>query len=293
MLRRVCVFAPAKINLALHVTGRRADGYHLLDTLVAFASLGDRVVLDLDTPPGLTLSGPESAGVPADGRNLVARTLAAFWPAAAPGITLEKNLPPASGIGGGSADAAATWRAMAALGGWPAPGPADMARLLALGADIPMCLASRPARVTGIGETIQPLPALAALPAILVNPRVEVPTPAVFAALGHKENPALAPLAADPTDRPALIDWLARQRNDLEAPAITLAPVIAQVLAALRALPGCRLARMSGSGATCFALMSDEAAAASATQWLEQEHPGWWVRAALIDAQDRSAPVAG
>lgn len=292
MPRRVSVFAPAKINLALHVTGQRADGYHLLDTLVAFASVGDRVVLDLDTAPGLTLAGPECTGVPADGRNLVARTLASFWPGVAPGITLEKNLPPASGIGGGSADAAATWRAMAALGGWPAPGVGEMARLLSLGADIPMCLASRPARVTGIGETIQPLPALATLPAILVNPRVEVPTPAVFAALAHKESPALGPLPQDLGDAAALAGWLSAGRNDLEAPAISLVPAIAQVLGVLRALPGCRLARMSGSGATCFALLPDAAAAERAAESLQGDYPGWWVRAAMIDAVDRSAAVA-
>ncbi|TKD15538.1 4-(cytidine 5'-diphospho)-2-C-methyl-D-erythritol kinase [Rhodobacter capsulatus] len=285
-MRRIDVFAPAKVNLALHVTGQRADGYHLLDSLVAFSPVGDGLTLAPAEGLGLGLkvSGPEGAAVPAGPENLVLKAAALFGAGAA--VTLEKCLPAASGIGGGSSDAAAALRGMAALTGQPLP---EAGAVLKLGADVPMCLDPRPARTRGIGEDLTPV-ALPALPAVLVNPRVEVPTPSVFKALSRKDNP---PLPEIPTfgDADACIAWLSAQRNDLQAPAVAQAPVIAEVLAVLAALPGCKLARMSGSGATCFGLFGTEAEAAAAQATLAARHPGWWsAHGSLGDQAQKAAP---
>ncbi|WP_110804963.1 4-(cytidine 5'-diphospho)-2-C-methyl-D-erythritol kinase [Rhodobacter viridis] len=266
---RIDVFAPAKVNLALHVTGQRADGYHLLDSLVAFSPVGDALTLAPADALVLKVSGPEGAAVPEGPENLVLKAAALFGVGAA--VTLEKCLPAASGIGGGSSDAAAALRGMAALTGQPLP---DAAAVLKLGADVPMCLDPRPARTRGIGEDLTPV-ALPPLPAVLVNPRVEVPTPSVFKALTVKDNPPLPEIPAF-ADAGACIGWLADQRNDLQAPAVAQAPVIAEVLAVLAALPGCKLARMSGSGATCFGLFGSEAEAEAAQTALAASHPGWW-----------------
>jgi 4-diphosphocytidyl-2-C-methyl-D-erythritol kinase len=274
-------FAAAKINLCLHVIGQRADGYHLLDSLVAFAGLGDRLTARPAAQASLRLQGPFGADLPAGPENLVLRAAAGFGAAAA--FTLEKHLPPASGIGGGSADAAAALRALARLTGRPLP-PGLAA---SLGADVPVCLASHPARMRGVGEVLDPAP----LPEgwiVLANPRVEVPTPAVFRALQRKDNPPLPGRLPDWPDLAALAGWLAAHRNDLEAPALAIAPVIADVLAALRAQAGARIARMSGSGATCFALFDREAPAQAAALAIRAARPGWWVAAAaLLAGQDR------
>ena len=281
---RIDVFAPAKVNLALHVTGQRADGYHLLDSLVAFSPVGDALTLCPAEALGLKVSGPEGAAVPEGPENLVLKAAALFGSGAA--VTLEKSLPAASGIGGGSSDAAAALRGMAALTGQPLP---EAGAVLKLGADVPMCLDPRPARTRGIGEDLTPV-ALPALPAVLVNPRVEVPTPSVFKALSCKDNP---PLPEIPTfgDADACIAWLSAQRNDLQAPAVAQAPVIAEVLAVLAALPGCKLARMSGSGATCFGLFGTEAEAAAAQAMLAARHPGWWsAHGSLGDQAQKAAP---
>ena len=255
--------APAKINLALHVTGRRADGYHLLDSLVVFTALGDRVTV-APGPAALTVTGPFADAVPAGEDNLCLRALRHVGAAAA--VTLDKHLPPASGIGGGTADAAAVLRALGAAPERPET----------LGADLPACLLSRPLRMKGVGEEITPV-ALPDLHLVLVNPRVETPTPAVFAALDRRDNAPLPdlPLLADAA---ALVDWLAATRNDLQAPALGLRPVIADCLAALAA-QGAGLARMSGSGATCFGIFADAAAAARAADAIAAVRPGWWVRA--------------
>ncbi|MBZ4021252.1 4-(cytidine 5'-diphospho)-2-C-methyl-D-erythritol kinase [Rhodobacter sp. TJ_12] len=279
------VFAPAKVNLALHVTGQRADGYHLLDSLVAFAPVGD--VLHLRPAEGLSLkvTGPESGGVPEGPENLVLKAAALYGAGPGAALHLDKCLPAASGIGGGSSDAAAALRGMAALRDVALAGGAAVVKL---GADVPMCLDPRPARTEGIGEELTPV-ALPPLPAVLVNPRVEVSTPAVFKALAAKDNPAMEPIPAF-ADAAACIDWLARQRNDLQAPAEALAPVIATVLAALSALPGCKLARMSGSGATCFGLFESDAAAQAAQAHLAAMQPGWWsAHGALGDQSARAA----
>ena len=301
--------ARAKINLALHVTGRRADGYHLLDSLVVFADLGDRLTIrpaaadvgadggagvGAGTPEALSLqlTGPMAAALAGAEDNLVlraARLLRAGredLPAAV--ITLDKRLPVASGIGGGSADAAAAL--ILASRFWRVPLPAA-AEVLALGADVPVCLAGHAARMSGIGEQVEPLTQM--LPPawlVLVNPGQGVPTPAVFAALACRDNPPM-PTLQPWADAVALADWLRLCRNDLEAPALALCPAIGAVLMALAAQSGCLIARMSGSGATCFGVFAEERHARAAVACLRAERaagegrdqPGdWWVAAAPL-----------
>ncbi len=255
--------APAKLNLALHVTGRRGDGYHLLDSLVAFAAVGDRVALQ-PGPLGLRIDGPFGAALTADGDNLCLR--AARLAGGAAQIRLTKNLPVASGIGGGSADAAAVLRGLARMG-HPLPDAAHR-----LGADVPVCIASDPARMQGIGEIVTPVPRLPSVPLVLVNPGVAVATPQVFAAMDRRDNPPL-PQVTRFADLAALIGWLSVTRNDLQAPAQQIAPVIGTVLSALTAT-GAAFARMSGSGATCFGLYPTPGAAQIAADALTQH--GWW-----------------
>lgn len=281
-------FAPAKVNLALHVTGRRPDGYHLLDSLVVFADVGDRLRFDPAAEMALEVSGPFAAGVPADGANLVLKA-AALMRRAGQGarIALEKHLPHGGGIGGGSSDAATAMKALARL--WDVALP-EAAALLRLGADVPVCLAApAPQRMRGAGEVLTPLPALPEAHLVLVNPGVAVPTAQVFARLAAGAgagNPGLPPLP-ESADFAAFADWLRAQRNDLEAPAIAIAPAIAEVLAAVRAAPGCAMARMSGSGSTVFGLFADAEAAGAAAGVLAAAHPGAWVRAArMLTAAD-------
>lgn len=269
------LFAPAKVNLALHVTGRRADGYHLLESIVVFAGVGDWLTLAPSDALALTVTGPRAAGVPADRRNLIWRAAELFPPGHGAAITLEKHLPHAGGIGGGSADAAAALEGLARL--WGQPLPPDEA-VLSLGADLPVCMAGRPVRMSGIGEVLDPLPPLPPIWLVLVNAGVEVPTGAVFSALERRENPRLA--ACPPggwADPGALVDWLGATRNDLEPAARAQVPVIGDVLDRLNARPGCLMARMSGSGGTCFGLFSNETAARDAARQIASERPGWWV----------------
>ncbi|PRY24354.1 4-diphosphocytidyl-2-C-methyl-D-erythritol kinase [Aliiruegeria haliotis] len=270
-------FAPAKINLTLHVTGQRPDGYHLLDSLVVFADVGDTISAEDAPDTSLAVDGPRRAGVPVDDGNLVLKA-ARLMPGANAALTLTKRLPAASGIGGGSADAAATLRALHALTGAPLPDGRDV---LALGADVPVCLEGRAVRMSGIGERLAPVPPLPPLPAVLANPGIEVPTPSVFKALARRDN---APMPDIPqfTTPGEIAEWLATQRNDLEPPARKLAPQITETLTALSALPGCQLARMSGSGATCFALFSTPEEAESAARSLRQNHPDWWTAATRL-----------
>ncbi|MEZ5867278.1 MAG: 4-(cytidine 5'-diphospho)-2-C-methyl-D-erythritol kinase [Defluviimonas denitrificans] len=283
------VTAPAKVNLALHVTGRRADGYHLLDSIVAFADVGDRLRFDVAEDLSLSVTGPFAVGVPTDGANLILKA-AALMKRDGQGarIALEKHLPHGGGIGGGSSDAAATLRALARL--WQVPLP-DPSQVLALGADLPVCLAApAPQRMRGIGEDLAPLLPLPELHLTLVNPGVAVPTGQVFARLAEgsgTDNPGLAPPPPAP-DFDSFTGWLAAQRNDLEAPAAIIAPVIAEALAALRAVPDCRLARMSGSGSTVFGLFDSAQGAERAAAHLAAARPGWWVRATrLLAPADR------
>ncbi len=274
---QVVEFAPAKINLTLHVTGRRADGYHLLDSLVVFAGVGDTVSLRPSDRLSLDIIGPQAAGLRADDDNLVLRAARLIGGKAQ--LTLDKRLPVASGIGGGSADAAATLRGMARLTGRALP---DAAAVLGLGADVPVCLAGRPVRMTGVGEGLRPVLPLPACWLVLANPGVSVATPEVFRALASRSNPPM------PDDLPTLATihelaaFLRAQRNDLEAPARQLAPVIGEVIDALAGLPGCRLARMSGSGATCFGLFASEEEASRASAMLRLARPGWWVTEAPV-----------
>jgi 4-diphosphocytidyl-2-C-methyl-D-erythritol kinase len=274
--------AHAKVNLDLLITGRRADGYHQLDSLVVFVELADRLTFQHRRELTLELGGPFAAGLESEGDNLVlraARALAAHL-GRGPGarIVLDKQLPLAAGLGGGSADAAATLRGLGRL--WQATlAPGELAAMaLRLGADVPVCLASRPVRMRGIGEILEPVPGLPRLDLLLVNPGVPVATAAVFAGLGGRV-PEAVPDQDRPLDRADLAGWLARRPNHLEAPARRLAPAIDEVLAALGAQPGCRLARLSGSGATCFGLFADPAGAAAAAAAIAAARPGWWVRA--------------
>ena len=266
-------FACAKVNLHLHVTGRRADGYHLLDSLVVFPPVGDTLSLAPAAGLSLAVDGPFAPALSGEGDNLVLRAAARFAahagraPEAA--FRLTKSLPVASGIGGGSADAAAALRLLAAR--WNVPIPPDLA--LGLGADVPVCLARRPARMSGIGEILAPAPALPEFGLVLVNPGVAVSTPAIFRARAGEFSPQADLPPAWPTAGRMAAD-LARLGNDLQAPAIALAPVIADVLAAIGAADSCLLARMSGSGATCFGLFPYADAAARAAAGLARDN--WW-----------------
>jgi 4-diphosphocytidyl-2-C-methyl-D-erythritol kinase len=281
MLAPIAAFAPAKVNLSLRVVGRRADGYHRLDSLVVFAAIGDRLTVQPGPALSLAVTGPFGGGLADEADNLVLR--AAYALAEAAGIephgalTLEKNLPVASGIGGGSSDAAAALRLLARAWGLSLP-PEAMGRLaLGLGADVPVCLARQPARMAGIGEVLAPVPPLPCLGMLLVNPGVACPTSAIFqarAAAGAAFSSADAAPADGWSRAETLAAGLAASGNDLEAPAMTLAPIIGDVLAAIAGQPDCLLARMSGSGATCFGLFPDAPTAERAAHGLRGE--GWW-----------------
>jgi 4-diphosphocytidyl-2-C-methyl-D-erythritol kinase len=270
-------FAPAKINLCLHVTGRRQDGYHLLDSLAIFAGAGDEVEAEPAEDLTLIIEGPFAAGLRAEPDNLVLRAARALAVAAgiAPRarITLHKHLPIASGIGGGSADAAAALRVLQRLWATGLPEPDLHALAASLGADVPVCLAAAPARMTGIGEILHPAPALPEFGLVLVNPGLAVSTPAVFRARQAGFSQPLA-LPEAWKDAAAMALDLAQLRNDLEPPAIGLCPAIGEVLRALRAAPGVLLARMSGSGATCFALTATASEAAQVAASTPGQ--GWW-----------------
>lgn len=267
-------WAPAKLNLCLHVTRQRADGYHLLDSLVAFAEVGDQVIVSPAPKLTLAVSGPEAHGLAGERDNLVLR--AARTMGVAVTVELIKALPVASGIGGGSADAAATLRALGRLTGRPLP---EQAAVLALGADVPVCLQGQTTRMRGIGESLSPVPDLPETWVVLVNPRQAVATPAVFAELTVRDNPAMPdPPVGGWASVTALALWLrSLTRNDLQEPALRIAPVIKEVLAGLEKTKGCLLARMSGSGATCFGLYADRISAKAAAEDLRNRAPGWWV----------------
>jgi 4-diphosphocytidyl-2-C-methyl-D-erythritol kinase len=284
----------AKVNLTLRVVGRRVDGYHELESLVAFADCADRLSLSPGAGLHLKTKGPlaQECGETAD--NLVfkaAQLLGTRVPDLRIGeFVLEKLLPVAAGIGGGSADAAAALRLLAQANGLAI----DDARLIEAaqltGADVPVCLASRACVMTGVGETLLPL-SLPKLPCVLVNPRVPVATRDVFEALGLRNGELLVGASdviqatAWPEDGASAADWLealAAGCNDLEAPAVRLQPVISEVLSALSAADGARLSRMSGSGATCFAIFENDADAQAAGQKIRRDRPNWWVHAGVL-----------
>lgn len=281
----VRVAAPAKVNLALHVTGQRQDGFHLIDTLVAFAPVHDRLAIRSGPSLELAVTGPESAMVPTGTQNLALQAASLVQGDAGSSLLLEKFLPVAAGIGGGSADAAAVLRGLAPQ----RKDLPDIARnALALGADLPMCLACRPCRVGGIGEEITFVD-LPALPALLVNPRTPVSTARVFARLARRENPKMPRNLPPARDVPGVIQWLSEQRNDLEPVALAEAPAIAEVLAMLRTSPGCGLARVSGSGATCFGLFDDERLARDAEVRIAALQPDWWLASGQLGDQSELA----
>jgi 4-diphosphocytidyl-2-C-methyl-D-erythritol kinase len=291
----VAAFAAAKVNLYLHITGRREDGYHLVDSLVSFVDIGDHLTARPGVLLALEVNGPESAELRCLGDgNLIfraARLLAAHV-GIAPGaaIDLQKNLPLAAGLGGGSSDAAAALRALVAL--WRLPiGESELHGLaLALGADVPVCLHAGPAWVGGIGERVEAAAHLPAAGILLANPRRRLPTAAVFAA---RRGPFGVParFSPMPADVAGLARMLSARGNDLTEAAIGLVPEIGAVLAALAGLDGALLARMSGSGASCFALFADRVVAERAGAKLAAEHPQWWcVSGSLAPAKNIDAP---
>ncbi|MEH3099478.1 4-(cytidine 5'-diphospho)-2-C-methyl-D-erythritol kinase [Sphingomonas adhaesiva] len=270
--------APAKLNLALHVRGRRGDGYHELETLFVFARDGDVVTVARADRPSFAITGPFAAGLSSEDDNLVLRArdgfAAAFGVDAAHAITLDKRLPVASGIGGGSADAAATLRALARLHGVVGDDPRLVALAASLGADVPACLFGRAAFGSGRGDALEPLAGLGDMPALLVNPLVGVSTAAVFARWDGVDRGGIG--AGDTLA-------LGRAgRNDLQAAAESIAPEVRGLIEVLAAQPGVVLARMSGSGATCFALFDDMAARDAADRAVALTHPGWWRLATTI-----------
>jgi 4-diphosphocytidyl-2-C-methyl-D-erythritol kinase len=279
----VFVSAPAKINLFLHVGQKRADGYHELESLVVFARVGDELAFEHADEISLAIDGPFADVLEPGPDNLVLKAARAL--AAHAGIhkgariTLTKNLPVASGIGGGSADAAATLRGLARL--WDLNVTPEQLRKIgeALGSDVPVCIGCAPAWMEGRGETVTELSGVPEVPMVLVNPGVAVPTGKVFAALKERRGVGL-PLPQAMKSASELVAYLKTTANDLEAPAGKIAPVIGEVLDALAAQPGVQLARMSGSGATCFALFNSGAAARSAATALRAQNGNWWVTAA-------------
>ncbi|MBR0685140.1 4-(cytidine 5'-diphospho)-2-C-methyl-D-erythritol kinase [Bradyrhizobium manausense] len=284
----------AKVNLSLRVIGRRADGYHDLESVVAFADCADRLTLEPGGELRLATTGPLAAACGDTSDNLVfkaAKLLADAVPNLKLGaFALDKVLPVAAGIGGGSADAAAALRLLARLNNLSLDDPRLQEVALATGADVPVCLLSRACDMTGVGEQLLPL-ALPSMPCVMVNPRVPVATKDVFQALGLRNGELLvgatSVLAAPawPEAGGSIADWVAvldAVANDLEAPAMRIEPVIGDVLGALRSSAGVKLARMSGSGATCFAIYGLPAEAHAAAEKIRADHPGWWVHAGTL-----------
>ncbi|RAU23205.1 4-(cytidine 5'-diphospho)-2-C-methyl-D-erythritol kinase [Paramagnetospirillum kuznetsovii] len=281
----ITIFAPAKVNLTLHVVGKRDDGYHLLDSLVAFAGIGDTLDMEPAAELSLDVTGPTASLIPTEGENIVlkaARLLAAIAGVkTGASILLTKRLPVAAGIGGGSADAAAALKGLSQL--WNVALSEERMRALALsiGADVPVCLAGKPTRMQGVGEVLSDAPALPPAWLVLVNPMVPLHTPAVFKARTGPFS-AFDPLTESPADAKALADALGARRNDLTPAAVSIEPVVGEMLAAISAADGCLLARMSGSGATCFGLFATEDAARAAATNLHAARPNWWVAPAPL-----------
>jgi 4-diphosphocytidyl-2-C-methyl-D-erythritol kinase len=284
----------AKVNLTLRVVGRRVDGYHELESVVAFADCADRLSLAPGTALDLTMSGPLAQACGETSDNLVLKA-AHLLGERVPGLksgrfTLDKVLPVAAGIGGGSADAAAALRLLAQLNGLALDDQRLLDVAIETGADVPVCLTSRACDMTGVGESLLPL-SLPIMPCVMVNPRVPVATRDVFAALGLRNGELLVgatdviQATAWPEKGASVEDWvevLAASSNDLEAPATRIQPVIGEVISALSATDGAWLARMSGSGATCFAIFENTADAQRAARKIQADHPQWWVHAGVL-----------
>jgi 4-diphosphocytidyl-2-C-methyl-D-erythritol kinase len=284
----------AKVNLTLRVVGRRVDGHHDLESLVAFADCADRLTLTPGSTLNLTTTGPLAGDCGETADNLVFKAAQLLGERVSDlkvgDFTLDKVLPVAAGIGGGSADAAAALRLLALANGLAIDDPRLIEVAKLTGADVPVCLASRACVMTGVGETLLPL-SLPKMPCVLANPRVPVATGEVFAALGLRSGELLVGFTdviratAWPEAGASIEDWvevLAENSNDLEAPALRIAPVIGEVLSALNATNGAWLARMSGSGATCFAIYENTPEAQRAAQKIQLDHPQWWVHAGVL-----------
>jgi 4-diphosphocytidyl-2-C-methyl-D-erythritol kinase len=270
-------FAPAKINLTLHVTGQRDDGYHLLDSLVVFVDVGDRLTFAPSDELSLKVAGPMAAGVPVNNDNLILKAARLLSREMGAKISLTKNLPAAAGIGGGSSDAAATIRGLGSL--WGTPVLSDTA---ILGADVPVCLRAKPTRMQGIGEVLTATNVLPPAWLVLVNPGVQLSTPVVFEQLADKN---LAPMENSLPEFETVIDfanWLKTTRNDLQIPAIEIEPIIGAVIDEIAIQNGCLIARMSGSGATCWGMFSDLVSAQNAARAISQKHSDWWCTSAKI-----------
>ncbi|HET7083271.1 MAG TPA: 4-(cytidine 5'-diphospho)-2-C-methyl-D-erythritol kinase [Rhizomicrobium sp.] len=273
--------APAKINLFLHVGDKRADGFHPVQSLAVFTELGDMLAMEDAIGQSLVIEGPFAKGLEGESDNLVLRAARALgWGNAK--LTLTKNLPLASGIGGGSADAAAALRGLRQL--WAVKKDEASMRDIAagLGSDIPACLLSQPCFMEGRGEILRAAEAMPRVPLLLVNPGVPVPTKDVFAALQNRSGVEMALPRGRFADTADLLRFLETTRNDLEEPARRIQPVIGEVLAAIAALPGALLARMSGSGATCFGIFADDDCAARAAEMLRQSHGDWWIAPTFV-----------
>ena len=287
--------ARAKVNLFLHVRGQRPEGYHTLESFVVFPALGDLVEATPASGLSLSVDGPFGAGLGTGRENLTLAAAAALSdrtpgrPGAA--LRLTKSLPVAAGVGGGSADAGAALRLLGRM--WPGAPRRDLPEIaFALGADAPMCLEQRPALVGGVGERLAPPPAFPGFWMVLVNPMRPLPTAEVFNALERRANPPGPRPPAAFQDLSHLTSWLAACRNDLEAPARALCPVIARCLSALSWRGDCRLARMSGSGATCFGVFAAEGEALAAAADIRKAEPGWWVAAAPVDGWPATGEAA-
>jgi len=290
LTKELTEFAAAKVNLTLSVGGRRADGYHDLESLVAFAQERDTLRLRPASALSLRIEGPNAGNAGMDGDNLVlraARNLQRLVAGLKTGVfLLTKNLPIAAGLGGGSADAAAALRLLAALNGFAGDDPRLAQAARDTGSDVPVCLDPEPRIMRGRGEILSAPLAMPALFAVLVNPGLPAATARVFAAFdkaGARSQGGNSDATPDFQHEAALLDYLRAHPNDLEAAAIAVQPAIANVLAALRALPGCRLARMSGSGATCFGLFAAGETSAAARD-LQRKYPSWWIRETVLGA---------
>jgi 4-diphosphocytidyl-2-C-methyl-D-erythritol kinase len=284
--------ASAKINLFLHVGAKRADGFHPLQSLAVFTDVGDALALDNDNALSLAINGPFAAGLDAESDNLVLRAARALGAQGAR-LALTKNLPVASGIGGGSADAAAALRGLNTL--WNSGKDTEALRAIAatLGSDIPVCVLSTPSFMEGRGELLRAPQSMPRVPMLLVNPGVAVPTKDVFAALTMRSGVEMTLPRGRFRDTADVLRFLETTRNDLEAPALKLQPVIGEVLTAIAALPGALLARMSGSGATCFGIFADDDCCTRAAQILKKANPGWWVAPTFVPETGISYEIIG
>lgn len=277
--------APAKINLTLHITGQRDDGYHLLDSLVVFANVADQLTAKKAATFDLSVSGPFAQGVPTDESNLILRAAQVLRRTHnvtdAASITLEKNLPHAAGIGSGSSDAATTIKMLADLWGVP-PLPHSATQVLGLGADVPVCMRSpAPTHMSGIGDILGRVPSLPNCALVLVRPPVDVPTAAIFKSLTSRDGAAMDPIPTG-MDFDTMIGWLQNQRNDMAAAAMKLAPEIGQAIKKLTSMPAVAYAGMSGSGATCFGVVKDMGTARQVARTVQLSHMGWWVAPAEV-----------